>query len=539
MGHNHPAGRAALAAAMLSVVLLLLAVAAWQGRAATTGATSRISISSAGVGAHGASGEPSISGDGRYVAFESTADNLGGNVPAYRDGPLIFVRDRAGGATWCASPSATGNCDVDYVWWPSISADGRYVVFDSNFALTADDTDDVARADVYLYDMDTGDVALLTPTPQLLHEWDEAYDADISGDGRYVAFQLRANNSWLLGLLDRQAGTLTRFPLNPDGFPFQARSDEPAISADGRYVAFAHAGDTLLPADNNGVADVFVYDRLDASVERVSVAADGSEADAASGQPAISGDGRYVAFVTAAALVAEDSNGARDVYRRDRLTGTTAWVSRNVADLGADSFAPTLSGDGRFVTFESYASFGIAADTNGVNDVFLWEAGRPIMLLSVGQSGNVGNKGSANPVVSAAGGQVAFKSEATDLVPGDWNELPDVYLREPFETFNLSGRVTSATTGAGLAGVAVWTSNGRVATTDADGRYRLEGLVGGPIDVSPMSQQSGFAPGWRRVDVGSGGEMDVDFVAHDTQAAAERLYLPATVGGAWEWRGYP
>jgi len=541
MRHNHPFARAALPAASLLLVLLMLAVAAWERRAAAaaSGVTTRISVNSAGVGGHGASGEPSISADGRRVAFESTAENLGDNVPPYLDGTLIFVRDRAANTTRCVSPAASGACDVDYIWQPAISADGRFVVFETNFALTDEDIEEYASTDVYGYDMDKGEVSLLTPTPGVIGQYDDAGDADLSGDGRFVTFTLREYNDWLIGLLDRQTGALTRFPLNPDGFPYVAHSGEPAISANGRYVAFVHEGDTMLTGDANGEADVFVYDRLDGSIELASVGGDGSQADAASGQPAISGDGRYVAFVTAAALVTEDSNAARDVYRHDRLTGATEWISRNTADPGADSFAPSLSGDGRFVAFESYATFGSAADTNGVNDVFLTEPGGPIILLSVAQSGRAGNAGSANPVLSASGAHVAFKSAASDLTPNDWNEVPDVFLREPLEMFTLAGRITSATTGEGLAGIAVWTSNGRRATTDADGRYRIEGLVAGPVAVSPMSQRYGFEPGWARIDVGAGEETDVDFVAYDTQAASERLYLPATLGGAWAWRGYP
>ena len=533
MRHNHPAVWAARTAAFLCVIALVPAVAAWASRAAASGVTTRVSVSSAGVGGHGDSGEPSISADGRLVAFESTAENLGDNLPPYLDGTVIFVRDRAAGVTRCVSPSASGACDVDYVWGPAISADGGFVVFDTNFALTAEDIEEYAATDVYGYDMDKGEVSLLTPTPGVIGPYDNAYDADLSGDGRFVTFTLREYNDWLIGLLDRQTGTLTRFPLNPDGFPYVAHSGEPAISADGRYVAFVHEGDTLLPGDANGAADVFVYDRLDGSIERASVAADGSEATADSGQPAISADGRYVAFVTAAALSPEDGNAARDVYRHDRRTGATEWVSRNTADAGADSFAPSLSGDGRFVAFESYATFGLAADTNGVNDVFLAEAGKPIILLSVAPSGLAGNKGSANPVVSASGAHVAFKSAASDLTPGDWNEATDVFVREPYDTAAVSGRVVDAATGGGLAGVIVQASNGLRATTDADGAYRIDGLVPGPIGLTPLSERFGFAPGWARVAVGPEGAAGVDFLAYDRQAATERLYLPAALGGAW------
>src|SRR5439155_1267798 len=153
----------------------------------------------------------------------------------------------------------------------------------------------------------------------------------------------------------------------------------PSISADGRFVAFGSIYSNLVPGDTNGVPDVFVRDRAAGKTERVSVASDGTQANGESAfyaPPSISADGRFVAFSSGSTnLVPGDTNGWIDIFVRDRLAGATERVS--VASGGAEandsSFNPAISGDGRFVAFSSSATNLVQADSNGMQDVFLHE----------------------------------------------------------------------------------------------------------------------------------------------------------------------
>src|SRR5262249_47460324 len=145
-------------------------------------------------------------------------------------------------------------------------------------------------------------------------------------------------------------------------------SDMGRLSDDGRYVAFMSRASNLVPGDTNGNWDVFVRDRVAGTTERVSVATNGAEGHGWAGEPAISADGRYVAFTSSAPdLVAGDSNGGYDVFVHDRLNGTTERVSVATGGGEADQggAAPMISGNGRFVAFSSFSTNLVPRDTNG------------------------------------------------------------------------------------------------------------------------------------------------------------------------------
>ena len=248
-----------------------------------------------------------------------------------------------------------------------------------------------------------------------------------------------------------------------------------ALSADGRFVAFDSAATDLVAADTNGESDVFVHDRQTGTTERVSVASDGAQGNGSSGlvtfafPPALSADGRFVAFVSAAAnLVASDTNGATDVFVHDRQTGTTERVS--VASDGTESNAASvgssLSADGRFVAFHSAATNLVAGDTNGATDVFVHDRQTGTTeRVSVASGGTQGNDSSAGPALSAAGLLVAFHSTASNLVAGDANRAYDIFVHELTVSTTTTSTTQPATTSTSSTTTTTSSSTTRPPTT--------------------------------------------------------------------------
>ncbi|MEZ6090529.1 MAG: hypothetical protein R3C05_21420 [Pirellulaceae bacterium] len=243
---------------------------------------------------------------------------------------------------------------------PDVSDDGQVAVYQQ---AVFDDPNNTWG--VYIADDGTGVIDRVPLTIEG-NSVDIAYlDATaVSGNGRYVTIASKVSGTaddllHDLFVFDRQSGMLAQPGLRPTGVPGDGSIYDPAIDFDGRYIAFVSDDSHLVSDDNNGVADVFVYDSETGSISRASVAHDGGETDAASWAPSISSDGRYIAFRSAASnLVENDNNQSDDIFVYDRLTHDIERVS--VSSVGGeangDSGAPAISGDGRFVAFESTAN---------------------------------------------------------------------------------------------------------------------------------------------------------------------------------------
>lgn len=274
-------------------------------------------------------------------------------------------------------------------------------------------------------------------------------DPAVSADGRVVAFVSRASNLVAqdsngfiedVFVRDRATGTTELVSVSSEGLQGNDRSggtnSTVAISADGRYVVFVSLASNLVPGDINGLGDVFVRDRQAGTTERVSVSTDGAGANDTSffdNTVSISADGRYVAFSSPASnLVAADTNRRRDVFLRDRLTGTTRRVS--ISNSGAQgnraSNSAAISSNGQFVAFDSRSSNLVRRDTNRVSDVFVRDLRRrTTRRISLTSSERQGEGGATSPAISAEGRYVVFETVA-NLVRRDGNELGDVYLRD-------------------------------------------------------------------------------------------------------------
>ena len=352
-----------------------------------TWALARVSVSSGGVQGNFGSEEPSISTSGRYVAFQSGANNLvEGDTNGVGD---IFVHDRLKGLTTLVSVSSSGTqATIHSARYASISAHGRYVAFQSHADdLVSGDTN--GRTDVFVHDRLSGETSRVSVSSGGVEGNADSVIPSISGDGRYVAFFGYANNlvqgdtngNQDAFVHDRETGQTTRVSVDSSGGQVQYGGASPFLSGDGRFAAFLSVDPKLVPGDSNGTWDVFVHDRLSGMTTRVSVSSSGVEGNGKSGYPSISADGQIVAFYSEADnLVAGDTNSWGDVFLHDRRSGMTTRMSVSSsgeeANWGAEE--PFISADGMRVVFLSFSTNLVPNDNNNYADIFLRDCGYPL-----------------------------------------------------------------------------------------------------------------------------------------------------------------
>ncbi|HUC90125.1 MAG TPA: hypothetical protein VMR45_04960 [Patescibacteria group bacterium] len=414
--------------------------------------TTRVSVATDGTQApNGAESTTprSMSANGRFVAFST----LSGLDPIDTNGQSdIYVRDTKNQTTTLVSVTADGTQAAGGSKLASISANGRYVVFYAYpDTLVPNDTNGVG--DTFVRDL----VHHTTTRVNVASNGDQANGssgienpAQISADGRYVAFDSFATNlvpndtngRQDVFLHDRNTGRTTRVSVGANGVEANANgsgSMAPALSEDGRYVAFASDSTNLVANDTNNSTDIFVRDRQHGTTTRVSVASDGTQGNDASIRPTISDNGRYVAFEGwGSSLVANDTNNAPDIFVRDRQhdTLTRVSVAQDGTQSNDQSRYASISGDGRFVAFQSMAtnidSLG-SGDTNGNFDIFVKNIRNgEVTRENVTPAGGLSNGFAMYPSLNANGRYVAFVGGGSDLVAGDTNHLSDVFLRQRF-----------------------------------------------------------------------------------------------------------
>ncbi len=408
---------------------------------ANTGITDRISVAGGAQG-NGPSGAPAISANGRFVAFSSEAANL---VPNDSNKVAdIFVHDRTTGQTSRVSVNSDGTQGNGRSFAPSISADGRYVAFASEANnLVPNDANGscvICGIDVFVHDRETAKTTLVSLNSNGVQGNHFSDNPSISADGRFVAFSSLASNlvpndtnyQADIFVRDRQENLTSRVSVGPNGSQAKDQSAHPAISADGRFVAFESWARNLVGDDANDCKDIFVHDRQTKETIRVSVNSNGREGNDESFAPSISADGRYVAFASEAGnLVPDDTNILMDVFIHDLQKKETIRVSvdSNGGQVYDWSGGPSISPDGRFVAFESWAERLVPGDVNHRGDVFVrdWQGG-VTTLVSVKTGGGQGDERSHGAAISDGGRYVAFESAATNLVPNDTNRVADIFV---------------------------------------------------------------------------------------------------------------
>lgn len=414
------------------VITLFLAAAAAGARGIM-----RVSTDAAGGQGDGNSATASVSADGRYVAFYAEATNLvldDGN--GYGD---VFLKDTQTGMIIRVSTDSEGGQGNGSSWYPSVSADGRYVAFESLAAnLVPSDTN--SRDDIFLKDISTGRTTRISTGSDGRQGSARSGYPSISADGRYVAFSSLAHNlvsadvngTWDVLVKDTATGQTAMVSSNSSGQAGNSWSYFSSVSADGRYVAYHSNASNLVEGDTNGTVDIFVKDTVTGRTFIVSTDSAGSQGNGESWCPSISADGRYVAFFSNASnLVPGDNNGTWDVFWKDTLTGQTIMASSDSAGSQGNSWSitPSISADGRYVTFASYASNLVEGDSNKAVDIIVKDisSGRTTRV-STDSAGGQGNNHSYRPSISTVGGLVAFESLAANLLPDDTNNKYDVFL---------------------------------------------------------------------------------------------------------------
>ncbi|MCI4143941.1 hypothetical protein [Streptomyces sp. MMS20-AI2-20] len=434
--------------ALLGSALALVAVSAAPGQAAgppaagatPAGETVLVSVGLGGAPADGPSERASISADGRLVVFTSHASNL---VRGDRnDCSDVFLRDLDRRTTVRVNrglhgAESDGCTSID----PIISADGRYVVYAADSTNLVPGVRD-GRSHIYRTDLRTGRTVLVSAAADGTPGNGDSMRPTVSADGRYVAFATSADNLipgdtpasvWDTVVRDLRRGTTVRTSAADDGTPGNAATDGTQISADGRYVTFFSNADNLVAGDTNKKVDEFLHDRETGRTTRLSVSPDGVQSDQITIGGTISDDNRYVVLNSHATNLTADSpdTGQNHIYLQDLSLGTLRLV-----DKGADgepapggTFWASITGDGLHIPMASAGPNLVPGDTNRVRDIFVVDlpAGQ-LRRVSVAIDGGQADAASYFPDADQSASSVVFTSYASNLVPGDDNGAPDIFV---------------------------------------------------------------------------------------------------------------
>jgi Tol biopolymer transport system component len=347
-----------------------------------------------------------VSDDGRFVAFASYAPLVPADTNTCRD---IYVLDRADGRVTLESLAPDGSVSDVESASPGISGDGRLLVYETHNDVALRDrlkgvTRILAEGRDPSISRDGTMVAFVSAATNLI----SAPDNNGAGDDVY--------------LMELGSGTIRRVSVNSSGAqPSSGSSIAPSVSGDGRYVAFASTAPLDSPSIGRKISQVYVRDTALNITRQISVDARGRSPDQPSWRPSMSADGCCVAFVSAATnLAGSDRNRSADVFIADLHTAAVELVSRGATGSSGNgaSWNPAVSADGRFVAFQSEASdlicasrcTGAAQDINLLPDVFLFDRQtRTMRRLSEDESAGW-MEGSAGPAISGAGSVIAFSS---------------------------------------------------------------------------------------------------------------------------------
>jgi Tol biopolymer transport system component len=387
-------------------------------------------------GGNGGSFYPSISADGRFVAFSSAASNLvaGDN----NNQPDIFVVDRTMGETQLVSLASNGTLGNATSTTPSISGDGQTVVFASMATnLVAADTN--GESDIFLHDRQTGTTDLVSVGINQRPANNRSWSPSLSQDGRRIVFVSWAsnlvkddtNNQPDIFVYDRLTRETFLVSVGSNGALGNGWSDAPDISADGQLVVFSSEATNLVPNDTNNQADIFVHNQQTGETQLVSKLRD--DIPVSGGSPVISGDGTTIAFVSWATDSAEQQTELDlRVFVHDRKKNETRQVAEITNEIHGSIVGPgflSISNNGGSIAFWSAAAPPNSENSIGTQNIFVHDQQTGMIdLVSIASNGATGNGVSATPSLSSDGRWIAFRSSASNLVANDVNDQPDIFV---------------------------------------------------------------------------------------------------------------
>ncbi len=344
----------------------------------------------------------------------------------------------------------------------AISESSRWAAYQSGATnLVASDTN--GADDIFLHDRNNGTTTRVSVATGGAQANGASLYPSLSRDARRIAFESTATNlaagfgpTSHVHVHDTGTGTTTPASYNSTtGTPGNGASSACSISLDGKRVVFQSSATNLVSGDTNGLTDVFLFDLTASATTRVSVSSLGAQANGANIKPSISANGRFVTFVSSASnLVSGDANGVDDVFLHDTLTGTTTRAS--LGSTGVEGNGPSVAGaispDGDYVAIASDASNFVPADSNGARDIFVRALATGATLrVSVATGGGQSNGNSFFPTISWWGKKVAFHSVATNLVLApDTNGARDVFMHEV--ATGVTTRISQTTLGSSANG---------------------------------------------------------------------------------------
>ncbi|MBZ0294078.1 MAG: CSLREA domain-containing protein, partial [Anaerolineae bacterium] len=396
----------------------------------------RASVRSDGEVANGRSYDPAISANGRYVAYVSEAPNM--DVGADNGRSDIFLYDKQ---TCLTTPLSIGYDNISMGNGPSmqpfISTDGRYIVFASAATNLIENFSGGGGWQIFVRDMQTNTITLVSKAPDGSPGDHQSRHPSISADGRYIAYQSEATNLtgtsdtsiYDIFLYDQLTDQTIRVSQQPDGSLPWGTSQYPEISTDGHYITYSSMANNIV-ADDTAPDDIFVYDRLTNQTRRVSEGSTGTPSNSSSFRPTISADGRYVAFQSMATSFGSGISGSYNIWVKDLVTNqlTQLSLAPDGGQAGGSSEYPSMSDDGRYVVYQSTSPALVYGDNNNERDVFLRDvvAGTTLRLSFSIEGGNT-NGFSGSPVISSDGNFVAFRSAASNIIPND-TTTEDIFL---------------------------------------------------------------------------------------------------------------
>jgi Tol biopolymer transport system component len=409
---------------------------------AVTDNVRRVSEALGGIEGNGFSETPSISDSGFYVAYASAATNLvPGDINLNTD---IFWEDPRSNITRRISVGLGGAEANAGSANPFISPNGRLVVYESDASnLVSGDTNGLK--DVFLYDVNAGTNRRISLNSLGGQGNGNSFNPSISADSRYIVYESDASNLVFqdaagqipqdtngvrdIFIYDIQTQKTRRVSVDDDSIEGNGASKNSMISANGRFVIFQSEANNLVSDDTNNQSDIFVHDLVD-NITTLASVIPGQD-------PSISYNGRFLVYSSDTQFNSSDTNNASDIFFTDLATGATALVSVGSGQNGVlgngGSFKPYISGGARFVGYESDASNLVAGDNNGVRDIILRDMIQvATKRISVDTNGVEGNGASGHASLNGSGAYIAFDSLASNLIPLDSNGQKDVFVARNF-----------------------------------------------------------------------------------------------------------